>query len=644
MAEQVLTSLAILKVNWDRGSDYIENFVPFVAECLRAAPHPEVSLPDLQEAVLSRFGLKIPQGALKTIIGRAVKRGYANPTHGIYRRDADALASLDLSTLTSSAGRRHEALVHRLLEFCEMRHGVRWSQQEAETALLCYLNERSLPILAAAIEGEPIPPPSTTTPGGTYVIEAFIAHLCESDPEGFEFLEDIVKGSMLANVLFFPDLGRVTAHFRGVDVYFDTQLLLRALGHAGPTMQASCRELMDLLYELNAGLTCFRHTCEEILGVLEAARQAVRDARSARGPLGETLQYFVDSSYRASDVELIVSQLERSIASLRVRLKTKPAHVARLAVDEAKLESTLRETVGYRREEALRHDMESLTAVYRLRGGEFPRHVESCGAVFITTNPRLARASADYFREEYQGAAVPLCIPDSVFTTLVWLKKPLRTPDLPRKTIIASCYAALNPPDALWRDYLGEVDRLRQHGNFSEEDYHLLRFSMEARSTLMDITLGDPDAFAEGTVEQVLEKARATVREKVEADRRAEKERRLSAEMRAAEAEARLEAERQAQLAHYRTIGARVGVLARRTTLGVLLLVQAALLWVTFPQPFPELPQQWARLAAPLAIVCSGVLTTMNLTFGTTLSSWTRRIETRVAGLVEARLKEILMP
>ena len=51
MSEHVITSLAILKANWDKGLDYIENFVPFVAECLRTAPQDEVSLPELQAAI-----------------------------------------------------------------------------------------------------------------------------------------------------------------------------------------------------------------------------------------------------------------------------------------------------------------------------------------------------------------------------------------------------------------------------------------------------------------------------------------------------------------------------------------------------------------------------------------------------------------
>ncbi len=62
MHPQAIPSLAILKVNWDRGVDYIDNFVPFVAECLRGAPEPEVSMAYLQKAMIDSFGLRIPQG------------------------------------------------------------------------------------------------------------------------------------------------------------------------------------------------------------------------------------------------------------------------------------------------------------------------------------------------------------------------------------------------------------------------------------------------------------------------------------------------------------------------------------------------------------------------------------------------------
>lgn len=644
MSEQVLTSLAILKVNWDQGHDYIENFIPFVAECLRTAPQPEVSLPDLQKAVAARFGLNIPQGALKTIVGRAVRHGYAERVHGVYRRKEPAVVTLNLPRIRADVVRRHEALIGKLMEFCKTRYHVDWSEEDAEAALLGYLKERSVPILVAAIEGEPIPAPPRRARGAPFLVEAFIAHVCEGDPEGFEFLETVVKGRMLANVLFFPDLSRVGEPFKDVEVYFDSQFLLRALGHASRGMQVACEELMDLLYELNARLRCFQHTYEEILGILEAGRQAVRDPRGAEEPLGETLQHFVDSNYRPSDIELIIAKLERSLGRLRVRVKRKPPYTVPLGIDEVRLESTLQESLGYRRQEALRHDIESLTGIHRLRRGEFPQRVESCRAVFITGNARLARASARFFKEEHQGIAVPPCILDYVFTSLVWLKKPLRTPDLPRKMIIADCYAALNPGDALWRKYLAEVDRLQQRGEFSEEDYDLLRFSMEARATLMDITLGDPDAFGEGSVDEVLKRSRAAVRAEVEAAHRAEKEKRLEAERRAAEAEARLEAERRAQLTRFRAIGTRVGFWVSRIVLGIGILAQALVVYLTFPEPLPDLPGQLWRLIAPVLFTVSGILTIANLTFGSTIISYIRELETRVSDLTEDSLRRTLMP
>lgn len=640
MSERAITSLAILNVNWDRGNDHIENFVPFVAECLRIAPQAEVSLPELQAAISETFGLRIPQGALKTILKRVVKHGYAKRTEGIYRRNEDALATLDLARVRADVLRQHEALISKLVEFCKTQYEIEWSEEEAEAALLLYLKDRSMPILAAAIEGEPIPEPTQSVKHAEFLVNAFIEHLCKGDPEGFDFLEAVVKGSMLANVLFFPDFGGVSQRFERTEVYFDTNFLLRALGYAGPTRQASCQELMGLLYELNGELRCFEHTLEEIWRILAAAAHALRDRTRLRYALGETLEYFVNSRYRASNVELIIARLEQSLRGLRVRVKPKPSYTVPLGVDEVKLESILQAEVGYRREETRRHDLDSLTAIHRLRRGQFPYRIELCDAVFITTNSSLARASARFFREEYRDVAVPPCILDHVFTTLVWLKKPLRAPDLPRKMVIADCYAALNPPNTLWKLYLQEADRLQQQGYISEEDYHLVRFSTEARNILMDVTLSDPDVFTEGTVEEVLEKARAAARAETEAALRAEREKRLRAERRAADAEAGREAQRD----RFRSIGTRGGYWIARIILVIVIVLQALMVFLTLPKPFPDLPGEWRRFLHLPCLVILGIFSIANLTFGTTFISHIRELETRASRLIEQTLIRVVMP
>jgi hypothetical protein len=94
--------------------------------------------------------------------------------------------------------------------------------------------------------------------------------------------------------------------------------------------------------------------------------------------------------------------------------------------------------------------------------------------------------------------------------------------------LIADSYAALHPNNDLWHRYLDEVTRLRERGDINEEDYHILRFSTVARNALLDATLGSPDAFTEGTVPQILEKARANMRGDMERQLRDEANKRVA--------------------------------------------------------------------------------------------------------------------
>ena len=50
MVSQIISSLAILKVNWDTlQKDYVENFVPFIAQCVLLLKPSVVSVSELQQ-------------------------------------------------------------------------------------------------------------------------------------------------------------------------------------------------------------------------------------------------------------------------------------------------------------------------------------------------------------------------------------------------------------------------------------------------------------------------------------------------------------------------------------------------------------------------------------------------------------------
>lgn len=660
MAQRVIPSLAILKVNFDEGQDYIDNFVPFIAECLRSAPQPEVSLAELQASVTDSFGLSIPQGALNTILTRAARTGYVERSQGILRRNDSALAHLDLPKKRDDVLRQYEALIDKVISFCRERFRVEWTPEQADSALLSYLEEGSSAVLSAALGEGVVPSPDEDVADSNFLINAFVAHVHERDPEGFAFLETIVKGRMLSEVLLYPDIGTIGRRFDKVEVYFDTAFILQALGHEGESRQAPRIELLELLYEENARLAVFDHTVDEIRRVLQAAVYALRNPQGVEQWFG-VFRHFYAGGYTPSDVELIIAKLEGSIAALRIKSTLPPPYTEELTVDELNLGSVLQDWVQYQRGDARQHDVASVAAIHRLRRGEIHGNVESCRAIFATTNSVMARAVRRFFRDEYKEyreGAVSHCIVDHYLTTLVWLKKPMRAPDLPRKRIIANCYAAMNPPDHLWKRYLREIERLQKRGDISAEDYYLLRYSSEASNALMDTTLGGSQPFTEGTVAEVLESARAAARADVEAALEDEKVARMEGEKQAGirlqEAEARVEeahqqadaarasaeAHRQAQLDRIRATAARSGAwVARAVKICGLLLISAIVFLVLF---LPALPGGLWLPFVVAALVFFGVGTVANMAFGETLISFSRRIEIATSERVERTLRRLL--
>ncbi len=123
--DPALISFAIIKVNWDHRHNYIENFVPMVAVCLRSVPESDIplpiSLPDLQTAVTGRFGLSIPLAALKHILGYAAQQGYVEHKNKAYYRNVAKLATADVTETSADVERQIRALIGRLVDFTNER-------------------------------------------------------------------------------------------------------------------------------------------------------------------------------------------------------------------------------------------------------------------------------------------------------------------------------------------------------------------------------------------------------------------------------------------------------------------------------------------------------------------------------------------
>jgi hypothetical protein len=504
--------MAMLKVNFDREQhDILDNFIPFIADRAYHSGQAAFSIPDLQEEVLKEYGINIPGGVLKILAKRCKNKGLFRQEAGILYPDRERLAEFDLSDKRADIRRQHIALVRQGVAYARTEFGEELTEDAFDAALNAFIKENAAPLLTTVVNGSPLAELGTTHLGNLrYIVGNFVGHIHSGHPEGFEYFSGVVKGALLATSLYFPEGTSFNARLDRLRIYADTTLLLRAVGASGPDLQLLASESISLANKLGARVYCFQHTLDEIIGVLDACQKAV--SSGGRYSHGETAEFMLSAGWGASDVLELREGFKAKLEAIGVGVRDKPEHDRPLTLDESRLEEILGKEIGHRNRAALLRDIDSLTAVYRLRGGRQFRHLSDAKAVFVSHNTALAKASRLYMKlEDFERDTIPLCIPDFVLTTLLWLKQPLAAPDLPEHAIIADCFAAMRPPDHLWKRYVEKIESLRDRERITSDEYVLLRQSMPVRSLVMYETKEDPEAFTEGTLDRVLSKAHENI-------------------------------------------------------------------------------------------------------------------------------------
>jgi hypothetical protein len=637
MKRSALASLAILKVNFETlGRDYIDSFVPFIAESLRTAPDDAVSLPALQVALKDAFGLLLPLNPLRQALQRAAKAGFVRREAGVFYRDQAACSKTAFSTTQASVTNTQARVIAALKRFAVEKSATDWSDTAAEDALLSFVGDTGLDVLYATAE-QTVLPQASAKGTDAFVVASFVRHCQQADPALLRDFETIVKGALLANALYVPDHGKFSQRFRNTKIYLDTTFLIFGLGYAGSDRQGPCLELIELLKQYEAQLRCFQHTLDEIRGVLDACAARIRRGQ-LRDAFGPTIEYFITQGLNSTDVDLLAARVPQRLALHGITVEDKPPYDEQLfVIDETGLEAHLQKNVGYHNRHALQHDVDCMSAIARVRRGRDSFSVETCGALFVTTNAELARATRSFFQAEAPPGAIALCISDYALGNLLWLKNPTRAPDLPRRRLIADAYAALQPPEQLWKAYLAEIARMEERGDVGPEDYLLLRHSVSAKSALMDITKGDASVFTQGTVAEVLEVAKRTVRADLQEELAKERAERIASEARIADREAR-EAERSAHIQERASRWARRGANA---LFHVAMLILAVATIYTFPWQLPALRGAWLRYGLGLAQAALLAYAVASMGWGTTIQQLSQKVQSRLATVIERRIRAL---
>ncbi len=496
---QAIASLAILKVNNDQGFDYLDLFTPVVAYAGGSTKDDFVSLEFIKSNLLSEFSLDIPRTTLKTICKRCGRQGYFKPKENVYYINRDKIDSLDFKNKIDAFTRDVNRIINNLCLYANNKFPVDWNPSDAESSFLEFLNEFDFHVIkrSKAVFSKTI----RRVKGSKYIIASYIYDSLECDTDTIEIIETIAKGNMLANTVYF-DYSTLQKKIVNTEFYIDTRIMLRALDYSRDESKHAAQEFFNIMKSYKFKLLCFDHTLREMEQILLTVASKLRGPgglRNIERPISDAI---IRRKLSASDLTLQAEKLVDKINRLGVHVVEVPPYTTPDQMDESALERSLIKEFPDQSIQARLNDIKSVTALYRMRYNKRPKYIEDANAIFITVHNTLISCVEQQHNEVLFGE-VPLLVNANSLVDYLWVKNPMKSPDVPRKRILANIKIALGPSNAVWKKYINEIDKLLESDEVEEDDYLLMR-DIEARKMLARKTVNEPDLYVDGTPSEIL--------------------------------------------------------------------------------------------------------------------------------------------
>lgn len=635
MKNITITSLAILKANYDRGKDYLDNLRPFISYVISKDNRKQFASMQIQQLIEKEFGLKIPLRPLELVFKRLVREGKMRRAGGKFHRKNLPDSTANVERERSFFLRTQNAVTEDFRSYIEQRFLVKWSSEEAEEALYNYINDYSIECVTAYQKAQIVPIIGKSTRNTRFLISHYLNHVSSGDPQKFDYFVTIVKARMLASAFLGEELSEHGVKFKNTTVYLDTGLILRLLGVAENNHQIITLETMELLREANARLAVFDHTLEEVEYVLKRLEKELDIGSISEG---ETVASLREMGRSASDVAMIRAQLRESLEEHAIKVEESPDYIAKFQIDELLLEECfIKEELKYNHDIVKRKDINSIRSIYVRRSGMCPRRIEEARALMMTTNIALARAAYTYGKQHEESREVSTVITDFSLTNILWIKSPMRQPDLPKRLITASCFSVLRPSEKLWSKFILEIDKLKNNKKITTEQHQFLRFDLKAKAELVEMTRDDEDRIDDDFIAAMISRYESSLLKPVEDKLHAEANAHSNTKAKFQETSAMLVTHQERENGLYRT-AATYGKQANQVTTwfsGIAVL--AALIYLNWPgRSVPSSPL-FASVIKWLVIIVV-VWSAIDTVFGFNLRSPINRIASFVEGVVRQRM------
>jgi len=342
---KTLFGLALLSYNWDNHKkDIIDSYVPLVCNSIKNKIQTKVSREIVQSDLHETYGIKIPLGAIESILKRMTKDGLLKKEAGEYLVIFDKICYAVKDSQKDELDIAFKSLVADLKKFSDVEFSINLTTEEIETGLITFFKENDLDLLFASNNGDSVLPKVKESKKAKYIIAKFITDLQNKEPSKFAMVLKLAKGYAIASLITYEDIKHYTGNLNNVEIYLDAPIIFNLLGLNGDSNLKLSQELHELLKGNGAKLKIFEVNYGEVVKTILDAIQRLNSNNYNIFKSSRVLRTALRENISAQQLQIKLNQLDSILETFPIERVNSPSLIEtdwKYQIDESKLTTTI---------------------------------------------------------------------------------------------------------------------------------------------------------------------------------------------------------------------------------------------------------------------------------------------------------------
>ena len=494
-----LITNAILAVTWEQSKkDYLDIISPFVIYSAFKSTTEEngaIDISELTSFTNEEFNLKLVDSITVCILKRQkkyfIKKG--RPACFFLIKDSYDPAKFEQNRLESK--QNYDYFIRSMQSYISEKLNKNFDRHRLEEKLTKFISLNFFDLLNW----------NSNVKYRDNELYEFISYVLSSNKILKNILSDIVKGQMIYEAIYAQNVSKadIKQKFNNLNIYFDTTFIFYLLGYGGDRYKKYIFQIIDLLKGLGAKLKCFRHTVNEIRGILENCEYAIEQGNEKKLT---NLDWFIENKMTPTDINILLANLDSNISNYIEIVDTPDYSDPMTNINWERFSNYLDAKISYKKEKTLMNDVESIASIFRLRQGKISNTLESSTAIFVTTNTRLVYVVREYQKQNDDMNGFSPCISEYEISNIAWLKTPSKQAEFIDESLKFSASILKEPSPTFWKRFSETIDKFQNNGDITLENATELKYEIYSKRNTAEIIKEDDEEITLESVQKILER------------------------------------------------------------------------------------------------------------------------------------------